>query len=192
MMPQSSRRSRLIMRLAMLALIALATALYPSISARLYFKVEDSEPAMRQAIEQMTNENIHIQRVAQLDNRRFALFTTGDAMGSAAFTQGPNGKLKLDSTSGVGSGAIPYQIVTTNKGQYIMYAGNHTDELHRFILFVEDERYEMILPEEPYVIMFEPLIRETELTYPTAAISFDQDGNETGRINLPSSYVLTE
>lgn len=191
MMPQSSRRSRLIMRLALLAFIALATALYPNISAGIYFKVEDSEPAMELAIEHMINENIDIQRVASLDNRRFALFTSGDAMGSAAFTQGPNGKLKLDST-GIGTGSIPYQIVTTNKGQYIMYAGSHDKDLHRFILFVEDERYEMILPEEPTIIAFEPLRRETKLTYPTAAISFDQEGNETGRINLPSSYMLTE
>ncbi len=139
---------------------------------------------IEQALEETSDLDVVIKEHAITDNKlHFVFTTTGGTVGSGELVRGWNNKYKVV-FFGYGTNGIRERIVETDKGQYLKLAGKNSNNIGRIRAFIEDEVYDITIPDNEYYIVMTS-VRATDREFTTAKIIYDRFGNEMDRINLP-------
>jgi len=135
-------------------------------------------------IERRSGMEIEIRDLMVTDDKLHFVFTAGQMVGSGEFERGWNRKFKFESF-GHGTNGMRQRIVETDKGQYLMLAGRNDEHIGRIRAFVDDEAYDVDIPDAPYYLVMTP-VQGTDRKFATGMLVYDREGTELARISVPA------
>ncbi len=142
------------------------------------YTTEDIE----QLLEEQLQTNVAVRTSLQTDNKLHVVFEKAGAIGAGEFSKGWNSKYKLE-YAGFGTGELQANIVSTNKQQYLLLAGKSLEQIGQIVATIDDEQYEIDIPEQPYYLVLSPIHR-TNQSKVNAVMIYGHDGTELDSINL--------
>lgn len=175
--------------ISIVLLIVMVFVSYRFIRPYYVYTIENKEQALQEAISDMIDASVEINRKTEIDNKLIVLFTVGSECGESELIKGPNNKYKIN-FSGHGTNKVRYGITSTNKGQYVKFLGTNEDNISKIIAFMDGERYELSVPEGDDFNSIVPLKKSTNSSFPDGSVWFDKDNKEIIRIDIPNDYIL--
>src|SRR5690554_2509201 len=122
------------------------------------YEIESDEKSIDQAIEYLINQTteekqqIEIKITQDIANKKIVLFSTGENLGVSEFSEGRNGKYKIES-AGHGTNWVQERVFHTTEGTYYRVAGKK-DNIGRIQAFISEEVCDIQIPEQEFYIQF--------------------------------------
>jgi hypothetical protein len=150
---------KLIIGIAIVAIIAIVSVVqyYQS------YHIQDSPEAIEKEIEHRLRADIEIRSIQTMNNKLVFAFTMGTTLGSGELIKGFNGRYKYY-YAGYGTNEIRERIIETQNGQFLMLTGRNNLSIKHITAFIEDESYDVIIPEGEYYLTLTP-VKETLIEY---------------------------
>jgi hypothetical protein len=170
--------TKILLLVSIVIIVAIGSYL---LKATFKFTITDDEIAISKAISKQAEASVQIKQIKNIDNKKIVLFTIGNEIGETEFSKGPNNKLKIEST-GYGTDNIRIRVLNTSKGQYIKALGKNEKSLKKVIIYMNQEKKQLEVPDGGYFITWTALNKKTDKTFPLGSVWYDKNENEVYRI----------
>ena len=127
-------------KITVIIILILGLIVFFSYSKNNLYTISNNKESFEKAIYERINENnVSIQKINRIKdtNTYIALFYVQDNLGYAELIQGKNGKFKRGDHLGYGTNLFQKQVITTNKGKYVIVVGkNHNKDISKIVVKV--------------------------------------------------------
>lgn len=147
------------------------------------YNIKDSLEAVEREIEHRLSTDIHIRNMSTVGNKRLFTYTMGDTFGSGELIRGYNNRYKFNYV-GHGTSKIRERIIKTGKGQFLMLAGRNRLNIQHIIAHIEDEVYDVNIPEGEYYLVLTP-VQPTKMKFTSGMILYNKENQVIERMKLP-------
>jgi len=180
-----------ILLVSCVSVLAIVWVLYYQTSG---YEIESDEKSIDQAIESLINQTnkekqqIDIRTSKDIANKKVVLFSIGEKLGDSEFTEGRNGKYKIES-AGHGTNWVLERVIHTNEGTYYRVAGKK-DNIGRIKAFISENVCDIQIPEQEYYIEFCELNEEVVQAFSDGMVIYDIEGKEITRVNISEEQII--